>query len=61
MKGNFINIIIKKIKKNKNICFIISLFVFIFSNYSWSNNLIQEIVESNTYNFIKFGEFYIVF
>lgn len=29
--------------------------------YGWSNNLIQEIVESNTYNFIKFGEFYIAF
>ena len=32
--------------------------------YSWSNNLIQEIVESNidnTYDFIKFGEFYIAF
>ena len=31
--------------------------------YSWSNNLIQEIVESNidTYGFIKFGEFYIAF
>jgi hypothetical protein len=31
--------------------------------YSWSNNLIQEIVENNidTYGFIKFGEFYIAF
>lgn len=32
--------------------------------YAWSNNLIQEIVESNidnTYGFIKFGEFYIAF
>ena len=31
--------------------------------YNWSNNLIQEIVESNidTYGFIKFGEFYIAF
>jgi hypothetical protein len=31
--------------------------------YSWSNNLIQEIVERNidTYGFIKFGEFYIAF
>ena len=34
MKGNFINIITKKIKNNKNICFIMSLFVFIFSNYN---------------------------
>lgn len=31
--------------------------------YAWSNNLIQEIVESDidTYGFIKFGEFYIAF
>ena len=35
MKGNFINIITKKIKKkeNKNIYFSMSLFVFNFSNY----------------------------
>ena len=34
-KGNFININYKENKKNnKNIYFIMSLFVFIFSNYS---------------------------
>ena len=34
MKGNFININYKENKKNnKNIYFIMSLFVFIFSNY----------------------------